>query len=159
MRGSSRNAAAVAVFLAAIAVVICVTYFSRDPVAVFQSAAIPAGWILIAVGSALDVWAILCIRRGVAGRIDPLLACIVRNGPYQYIRHPVYLGMLMILAGVALRLGSWPGVAAVVLVFLPSVILRAHLEETALQKRFGSAWNDYRLQTGFLLPRIHRGKP
>ena len=159
MGRSGRNAAAVAVFVSAIIVVVCVISLWRDRIPVFQSAATPFGWTLIAVGSALVVSAIIYIRRGVAGRVDPLLDCIVRGGPYRYIRHPVYLGMLMILVGIALRLGSWPGVAAAVFVFLPSIILRANWEETALQKRFGSDWSDYRLQTGFLLPRFHRRKP
>ena len=65
----------------------------------------------------------------------------------------------MILVGVAWRLGSWPGVVAAVLLFLPSIIYRARLEETALEKRFGNNWDDYRLQTGFLLPRVRRRQP
>ena len=67
---------------------------------------------------------------------------------------PPPLGMLIIPVGVAWRLGSWPGVVPVLLLFLPSIICRARLEEVALLGRFGSDWSDDRLQTGFLFPRL-----
>jgi len=159
MGRSSRDTVAVAAFVTAIAVVVGVIPLSRDRIPVFQSTAIFLGWTLIVVGSALDVWTVASIRRGVAGRVKPLLDRVVRGGPYRHMRHPVYLGMLVILVGVAWRLGSWPGVVAAVLLFLPSIIYRARLEETALEKRFGNNWDDYRLQTGFLLPRVRRRQP
>lgn len=156
MKQSRRNAAAVTLFIAALVAVSVVIAVSRAPITGWFRLAVPVGWILIALGCAIDIWALAHIRLGVAGRVAPLLQRLVHQGPYRYVRHPIYLGLLLILAGVALRLGSWLGVAATIGLLLPSVIYRVQLEEKALELRFGQDWNDHRRMTGLLLPRIHR---
>ncbi len=76
----------------------------------------------------------------------------MRSGPYRFVRHPVYLGMTVALAGVAISVRSWPGLIAVLGLFLPSEIYRAKLEEEALRKTHGAEWEAYADETGFLLP-------
>jgi protein-S-isoprenylcysteine O-methyltransferase Ste14 len=44
----------------------------------------------------------------------------------------------------------------VFLLFLPSEIYRAKLEEKALESKFGSEWEDYTAQTGFFLPYVRK---
>jgi len=58
--------------------------------------------------------------------------CVVATGPYRYVRHPGYSGMIIIWPGVALALGSWLAVllsAAIVVLF----ILRTAWEDRDLQ--------------------------
>ncbi len=56
---------------------------------------------------------------------------VVSTGPYGYVRHPMYAGALLFLAGAPLLLGSWWGlVAGTGLVLL--IALRAVLEERTL---------------------------
>jgi protein-S-isoprenylcysteine O-methyltransferase Ste14 len=47
---------------------------------------------------------------------------VATGGPYQYVRHPAYLGMMLVTAGMALMLGSWvlliPGAVAISLYIL-----------------------------------------
>jgi protein-S-isoprenylcysteine O-methyltransferase Ste14 len=58
---------------------------------------------------------------------------VVSTGPYQYVRHPLYAGGLLLFLGTSLLLGSWYGLL-LVLVFLPAGAVRAVLEERALRK-------------------------
>jgi protein-S-isoprenylcysteine O-methyltransferase Ste14 len=52
---------------------------------------------------------------------------VISTGPYALVRHPMYSGALIMLAGVPLALGSWWGLAVVVLMAL--VIIRRLLDE------------------------------
>lgn len=56
---------------------------------------------------------------------------VATNGPYAYVRHPMYAGALLFLAGVPLLLGSWWGLAAAPALVL-IIALRAVLEERTL---------------------------
>jgi protein-S-isoprenylcysteine O-methyltransferase Ste14 len=56
---------------------------------------------------------------------------VITTGPYQYVRHPMYAGGLFMFLGTPLLLGSWYGLL-LTLLFLPSLIVRAVLEERTL---------------------------
>jgi len=94
------------------------------------------------------------IKKAILGEIEPKLNILIKNGPYRFIRHPVYLGMTIALLGVPLSLGSWLGIIAVFLLFLPSEIYRAKLEEKKLAIKFGTEWENYVKKTMFILPFI-----
>jgi len=110
------------------------------------------GLTIVGVGMALVVWAAFRIRLGMLGEVEPAQGGLVKRGPYRLVRHPVYLGMTIALCGIPVALRSWLGLIGVLLLFLPSEIYRARLEERALFRRFGSEWVEYATRTGFLLP-------
>jgi protein-S-isoprenylcysteine O-methyltransferase Ste14 len=58
---------------------------------------------------------------------------VVSTGPYRYVRHPMYTGMLLFFLGSALLLGSWIGVL-LGLLFESTLAERAVREERELQK-------------------------
>ncbi|MBN2457792.1 isoprenylcysteine carboxylmethyltransferase family protein [Candidatus Woesearchaeota archaeon] len=69
---------------------------------------------------------------------------LVVSGPFRISRHPMYLGMLAILFGAAILLGS-------IMTFIPPIIflvlmecLFIPMEERNLKKRFGSSYLDYK---------------
>lgn len=57
---------------------------------------------------------------------------VVDTGPYAVVRHPLYSGGLLYLAGSAFLLGSWWGLLVVVVLFIPLLGLRAVYEERTL---------------------------
>jgi protein-S-isoprenylcysteine O-methyltransferase Ste14 len=59
---------------------------------------------------------------------------VVEAGPYAVVRHPIYAGNLILMAGAPLLLGSWGGLAATIALFVPLLVLRAILEERALSQ-------------------------
>lgn len=116
------------------------------------SAAKIIGIIVVYLGMALVVWATFHIRGAIRGMVKPRLSELVITGPYRFIRHPVYVGTTVALVGVTLSLRSWIGFLAVLILFLPSEIHRAKLEDKALAKEFGTKWDEYHKRTGFFYP-------
>jgi protein-S-isoprenylcysteine O-methyltransferase Ste14 len=102
-----------------------------------------AGFVLLCLGSYL-VWLTLKANSYAA----PVVKIqkerghfVVTTGPYAYVRHPMYAGALLFIAGAPLLLGSWRGLAAgagLVLV----IGTRAVLEERTLKAEF-DGYADY----------------
>jgi protein-S-isoprenylcysteine O-methyltransferase Ste14 len=115
------------------------------------------GWVLTAGGLAFAVWARLALGGNWSGRIEIKAdQKLIRSGPYAIVRHPIYSGLIVAVAGTALYLGEWRGLAAL-LVFGVGFWLKAIREETLLEAEFGEDYHEYRRQTGTLMPRI-RGR-
>jgi protein-S-isoprenylcysteine O-methyltransferase Ste14 len=116
----------------------------------------PLGLSIVLAGMSLVVCAATHIREAFLGEVEPRLEGLVESGPYRFVRHPVYLGMTIALTDVPISLLSWPGLIGVFLLFLPSEVYRARLEEKALLLKFGEKWKGYASRTGFILPFIGR---
>jgi protein-S-isoprenylcysteine O-methyltransferase Ste14 len=66
---------------------------------------------------------------------------VISTGPYALVRHPMYVGVLILLLGVPLALGSWWGLAILV-VAVPGLIWRI-LDEEKLLKQDLPGYADY----------------
>jgi protein-S-isoprenylcysteine O-methyltransferase Ste14 len=80
---------------------------------------------------------------------------LVSNGPYRFIRHPIYAFQVVMLAGAALLLPTFLSLAVLVL-HLVCVWIKALDEETYLLAVHGEAYRAYHARTGRLFPRIGR---
>jgi protein-S-isoprenylcysteine O-methyltransferase Ste14 len=78
---------------------------------------------------------------------------LIRTGPYRRIRHPIYSGMLLGIAGVALGLGEIRGLVAFVIAMI-SFYFKARKEERFLSDEFGPAFAAHARSTGMFLPRL-----
>lgn len=111
-----------------------------------------SGILLITAALGLRLWALGSID-GNKKRI------LVTWGPYRYIRHPLYSGSILFALGTCLVAGSLTAALLLVVVlawfYLPSL----RTEEQFLAMRFGAEWDDYRRQTGMLLPRLGQRVP
>lgn len=112
------------------------------------------GAALTWAGVAFAIWARLHIGRywsaSVALKTDHEL---VRTGPYSRIRHPIYTGMLLAIAGTALAIGRYRGIVAFA-VILAGFAWKSKREEALLAGQFGAAFDEHRRRTGFFLPRL-----
>jgi protein-S-isoprenylcysteine O-methyltransferase Ste14 len=75
---------------------------------------------------------------------------VVSTGPYRVVRHPSYAGMLLGHLGLALGIGSIPGIAAVLVVFLPAVVRRIVVEERVLSA--SQEWSAFAASRPRLVP-------
>jgi protein-S-isoprenylcysteine O-methyltransferase Ste14 len=66
---------------------------------------------------------------------------VISTGPYAIVRHPMYAGVLPLLIGTPLALGSWSGLFALIL-FMPALIWRLLDEERFLHKNL-PGYTDY----------------
>jgi protein-S-isoprenylcysteine O-methyltransferase Ste14 len=78
---------------------------------------------------------------------------LIRSGPYAFIRHPIYTGMLTGVLGTALAVGRYRGLLAFVLA-LAAFAAKSRQEEKLLDAQFGAEFEDHRRHTGFFLPRL-----
>jgi protein-S-isoprenylcysteine O-methyltransferase Ste14 len=78
---------------------------------------------------------------------------LIRSGPYKYVRHPIYTGILLAIVGTAIVVGEWRGIFAIALSII-ALGLKAQREELLLSTEFGGGYRQYREQTGFLIPRL-----
>jgi len=78
---------------------------------------------------------------------------VVTQGPYRYIRHPMYVGVILAMISTPLVLGSfWALIPAGIIVIL--FIVRTYLEDNALKEKL-SGYSDYSAQVRFrLIPGI-----
>ena len=109
------------------------------------------GFILIATGYSLAVWALVGNRffSGVV-RIQAERGHVVcESSPYRFIRHPGYAGHLLPLLGIVLALSSvWTLIPAVVALVI--AILRTALEDQILQEEL-PGYRDYALRVRYRL--------
>lgn len=121
----------------------------------WRTAASPAaaslGVLLAALGVGFAIWARLHLGRNwgmpMTERKDPEL---VTSGPYAYVRHPIYTGVLLAIFGSALASGfPWLAVFAVACVYF---LYAARQEEQVMRKRFPAAYPAYAARTKMLVP-------
>jgi len=114
----------------------------------FVPASVPRFWIgggAFGFAFALAIWAIVTIRRaGTRVETNKPTTVIVTNGPFRFTRNPVYVGMLLGQAGLAIAFNNlWMLVTLLplYLVIRFGVVAR---EETYLEGKFGSAYLSYK---------------
>ena len=103
------------------------------------------GAIPAAAGIAVDVAAVYCFRKA-RTTVNPLApekaSQLVTGGVFEWSRNPMYLGLLLLLTGWALWLGSAsPWLLPPLFVVLMTTQIAA--EEAALRLRFGERYNAY----------------
>lgn len=77
---------------------------------------------------------------------------LVRDGPFRWIRHPVYSSMILEILSIGLLLRSWVTMLFVYTAFLPTLLARVWIEEKTLIEKFGDAYLQYRRQVPAILP-------
>ncbi|NJD60330.1 MAG: isoprenylcysteine carboxylmethyltransferase family protein [Anaerolineae bacterium] len=77
---------------------------------------------------------------------------LVTSGPFAYIRHPMYLGVILACWGGLLMYLTWTMLVYAIMMF--GLIYRAHKEEAALFIEFGDTWEAYRQRVPGWVPRI-----
>lgn len=113
-----------------------------------------AGAVLTAGGLLFAVWARVHIGTNWSGTVTIKEGHeLITTGPYAMVRHPIYTGLLLALAGSALDRGEWRGVVAV-LIALCALWRKLRLEERWMCERFGEAYRAYSLRVAALIPFI-----
>ena len=86
-------------------------------------------------------------------RADPSSG-LVTTGPYRLVRHPIYLGLILLALGQALAFSSWFAGLIVVVGIVPTFAWRASAEERLLSRTFGERFVLYRRQTKMIIPHL-----
>lgn len=112
------------------------------------------GAALTVAGATLAIWARFSIGANWSGVVTLKENHeLIRSGPYAYVRHPIYSGLILAMAGTALVNRSWAGLAAVVVLTI-AFVFKSRFEERLMQSTFGAEYDVYRHRSGAFLPRF-----
>jgi protein-S-isoprenylcysteine O-methyltransferase len=114
------------------------------------------GFILFIGGLALRWYSI-----GYLGRyftIDVSISAehkLVDSGPYSYIRHPTYAGVLLAFVGLGLCFGNWLTILFLTVPIIGAFLWRIRIEESALTDALGEDYRAYMRRTKRLIPWLY----
>lgn len=120
----------------------------------------PAFWVIVGltlawIGMLLRLSAVLTLGRlfttTVVVRQEQ---AVVTGGPYRFVRHPSYLGVLILLAGFGLALGDLASIAVMIVLPALGLMWRIRVEEAALRKGLGDSYMEYCRGRARLVPWI-----
>ncbi len=107
------------------------------------------------LGVALRGWSIRTLgqyfTRDVAVSADQP---VVTRGPYRWVRHPAYSGVLLTMLGVGLAAANWASLAALLACVFIGYSYRVRVEEAALLRALGQPYRDYMRRTRRFIPGV-----
>jgi protein-S-isoprenylcysteine O-methyltransferase Ste14 len=113
------------------------------------------GAAVLLAGTAFTLWARAALGTMWSPAVVAKQEHVLRtDGPYKITRHPIYTGMLAMLAGSALLAGLGHWLLALVL-GVAIILVKLHLEERLLTEVFPGEYDDYRRRVPQLVPGLH----
>lgn len=108
---------------------------------------------VIVAGISLRVMAMRTLRQYFTYRVS---ICeqheLIEEGLYRYVRHPAYLGELLVFAGIGLAFANWVSLISLLVCPFIAFTVRMNVEEKALLDHFADRYEAYRKHTWRLLP-------
>jgi protein-S-isoprenylcysteine O-methyltransferase len=126
----------------------------RLPVRPLPALCAPLGLAVLVAGLVLRAWSMQTLADAYTRTLRVTNAQTVTDrGPYRHVRHPGYLGSLLIWCGFALASGSAVVVGTVAALLIPAYAHRMTAEEELLDHEL-PGYADYRSRTKRLVPRV-----
>jgi protein-S-isoprenylcysteine O-methyltransferase Ste14 len=135
-------------------VVMGIALATRATLPVSRGAARGSFSALFALGMGIFGWAAASLGRAFLGNVEPVTDHLATGGPYRWVRHPLYLAMVVTALAISLGTRSLWGLVGTIVLFLPSAAYRAAMEERCLADRFGGEWAEYVARTRFMVPGV-----
>ncbi|HEV2627555.1 MAG TPA: isoprenylcysteine carboxylmethyltransferase family protein [Pseudolabrys sp.] len=115
------------------------------------------GWFLVGLGlvvlglgfsAAARMW----LGRNWSGRVTLKKDHeLIQSGPYALVRHPIYTGLLLALAGTVVAIDRWRALVALPLL-IAGIVYKIGVEERFMRAKFGDAYERYRGRVKALVP-------
>jgi protein-S-isoprenylcysteine O-methyltransferase Ste14 len=77
---------------------------------------------------------------------------VIQTGPYRFVRHPSYAGLLFSFVGLGVYFGSWLSLVVLLVPITAAVVNRILKEEAALLVALGAPYAEYCARTKRLIP-------
>jgi protein-S-isoprenylcysteine O-methyltransferase Ste14 len=114
------------------------------------------GSILIIVGLIIRITSILTLKKHFTYTVTKIENHeLIDKGLYKNIRHPGYLGQLIIFTGISASLSNWLSIVLMIVPVLSGYIYRIVVEERFMIKQMGQKYIDYQKRTKRLIPMIY----
>ena len=113
-----------------------------------------AGLLLVLLGIAFAIWARVVLGGNWSGAVTVKQGhTLIRRGPYTFVRHPIYSGLLLAFLGVAIILGQIRGLLGVGVLSL-AFWLKSRMEERFMLEQFGADYRRYQERVKALIPYV-----
>lgn len=80
---------------------------------------------------------------------------LIQDGPYRFVRNPIYTGMFGMLVATGLAVTGWIPLLSATALFAIGTYLRIRIEERLLREAFGSRFEEYARKVPALIPGIY----
>ncbi len=80
---------------------------------------------------------------------------LATKGPYDFVRHPIYTGMLGMLLATGIAVSYWPALLVAIAVYSGGTWIRIRSEERLLRETFGAEFEAYSRRVPALLPGLY----
>jgi protein-S-isoprenylcysteine O-methyltransferase Ste14 len=122
--------------------------FARWPIFV-------VGVAVMAVGLLIRAWTVVLLGRFFTADVRVHAGqTVVDTGPYRWVRHPSYTGLILIFIGIGLALGNWAALVAIVVVPTAGLVNRIRVEERALLEGLGEPYRRFAEGRARLVPHV-----
>jgi len=117
------------------------------------------GWVGVAiavVGFAITFWARFTLGGNWSSNVTIKVEHeLIRKGPYRCVRHPIYTGLMIAMAGTSIVFNQWRFLPATFFIWL-SFHIKLLKEEKFMRQTFGEGYTEYSRTTGAIFPRLLR---
>jgi len=111
------------------------------------------GLLVMIAGATFRQWALIHLGRFFSRTVQIESAHqTIKTGPYRWIRHPAYTGMIAVHTGISMALGAWLGTLIAFAIVTASLSYRIRVEENILLQALGDEYRAYKSQTWRLFP-------
>ncbi len=113
------------------------------------------GMSLFGIGLMIRIYSILTLRQFFTYSVAKLENHeIIETGLYKFIRHPGYLGQIIIFLGISISISNWISILAMMVPITLAYLYRIKVEERFMLEHLGDNYLNYQNRTKRLLPLV-----
>jgi len=140
-----------AIFSPLFSILIPILQFDNKDITIITS----IGTSIICLGFILRYWSIIILGKYFRTTVEiDEGQKIIQKGPYKFIRHPSYSGMILFYIGYGLVSQNWLSLILTVILPMSALLYRINVEEKAFIEELGVEYKNYKLKTKKLIPGI-----
>ena len=114
------------------------------------------GVVLIVIGLSIRILSILTLKQHFTYSVAIIENHkLIETGLYKSIRHPGYLGQLLVFVGISTSLSNWLSIVLMVIPIAIGYIYRMRIEERFMIEQIGEDYLNYKDRTKRLIPMIY----
>ena len=111
------------------------------------------GMSLFAIGLIIRIYSIMTLRQFFTYSVAKVESHeIIETGLYKFIRHPGYLGQIIIFLGISISISNWFSILAMMLPITLAYLFRIKVEEKFMLEQMGENYLNYQNRTKKLIP-------
>ncbi len=114
------------------------------------------GAVLVVLGLVIRILSIITLRQYFTYSVAKVEGHqLIETGLYKNIRHPGYLGQLMIFLGLSISLSNWLSILLMMIPVAIGYLYRIKVEEKFMVEQLGEIYKNYQIRTKKIIPRIY----